>query len=397
MPGNPDKWKIRFGQILQSFLQESGRRLEDFLYFLPADTQLDKHSKNSIDAIDLHVTRNLYEQHFSEGSSAAPSLDREAAKRLNATLVIVPGIGHHLAAKKVFEEQFSLLEKLGFPLVYAFYEDSLESNEKCAERLSRIVLRDLDAQAEMIFLGYSKGSVILMEMLGNPRYTEIANRTRAVVSLAGALRGSPLASSQTARAAAKLLKAYRRFSRPIGFATRLSKWGIRSLSRLPVPAFRDWGDMLKKAEDFQDDLIDLPEGILDLCRRRSQKRYSDRPVPPSVKLFSLSAVYPEETFTRGIRFISNPDDLFLYVSGRDLYNDHVCNDTQVLLPDSKYYDDTGEIVDLGIVKADHWGIALSNVLCRTDTHTDPFPRTEMLKAILVTLDEYFQADQEAAH
>jgi hypothetical protein len=80
----------------------------------------------------------------------------------------------------------------------------------------------------------------------------------------------------------------------------------------------------------------------------------------------------------------------LYVSGRELYNLNVFNDTQVLLPDSEFFEGTGKITNLGIVKTDHWGIALPHVL--SDRYIDPFPRTEMLKTVLLVLDEYFRAD-----
>lgn len=78
---------------------------------------------------------------------------------------------------------------------------------------------------------------------------------------------------------------------------------------------------------------------------------------------------------------------FLSVSGSTLYQHNVFNDTQVLLADSEFFPNTGSITNLGIVKADHWGIALPCVLSKN--YIDPFPRTEMLSTALLILDEYF--------
>jgi hypothetical protein len=227
-----------------------------------------------------------------------------------------------------------------------------------------------------------------VEILSNPRYAEVTNRTRAVVSFAGALRGSPLASSPVSRVVLKLLRAYCRFSQRVDFRAKLLKWIVDAVVRFRINDFREWRELLDKAEEFADDLSDLPDGITDLTTVITRKEYAHVQIPQSVKLFSISAVYPESEFKGGFQFITNPDDLFLYVFGRELYQHHVFNDTQVLFPDSQFFEGTGgDIVDLGIVKADHWGVCMPHVLSRR--YEDPFPRTEMVKAVLLTLDEYF--------
>jgi hypothetical protein len=151
---------------------------------------------------------------------------------------------------------------------------------------------------------------------------------------------------------------------------------------------RKWRNILEKIFELSDDLTDLPGGILDLTRIRCEEKYKDVQVGNSIKLFSISAVYPESAFKENLAFVSNLDDLFLYVSGGELYRKNVFNDTQILLPDSKFFPKNGTIVALGDVKTDHWGIALPNVLSRN--YKDPFPRTELIKSVLVLLDEYFQ-------
>jgi len=389
MPQDPDRWKIRFGQIFQAMLAESGKRLEDYLYFMPTGVTPNPHQKKSFELIDLHDNRNIYHTYFSGHIPRIPALTTPTAKSLDVTLVIVPGFGHHLLKQKAFGDQIPLLKDFGFNILYAFYDDSFESTEKCAHRVYDIVKRERDNQQQLIFLTYSKGSPILVELLTTPRYSDVAQRTKAVVSFAGALRGSILASSKASRATRKLLKTYKRFSRSIGPRTKFLKKIIDWASKLNIPGLKDVQVFFEKAAEFSDDLIDLPDGITDLMRVTCKHDHAGVRVPDSITLFSLSAVYPEAAFEKGLQFITNPDDLFLYVNGQELYAHNVFNDTQVLLPDSEFFEGIGTIINLGIVKADHWGIALPRVYSRR--HEDPFPRTEMLKATLLVLDEYFSA------
>jgi hypothetical protein len=387
MPQDPNRWKIRFGQIFQAMLAESGKRLEDHLYFMPTGITPNPHDKKSFELVDLHDNRDFYTTYFSGDIPHIPALTAQTAKRLDATLVIVPGFGHHLLKQKAFGDQIPLLKDLGFNILYAFYEDSFESADKCAQRVYDIVKRERDDHQQLIFLTYSKGSPILVELLATPRYSDVAQRTRAVVSFAGALRGSILASAKASRATLRLLKAYKRFSRRIGLRTKFFRKIIHWASKLRIPGLKDLDVFFEKAAEFSDDLTDLPEGITDLMRVTSEHDHAGVRVPDSIKLFSISAVYPEAAFEKGLQFVTNPDDLFLYVNGQELYKHNVFNDTQVLLPDSEFFEGIGAIINLGIVKADHWGMALPRVYSRR--HKDPFPRTEMLKAALLVLDEYF--------
>jgi hypothetical protein len=227
----------------------------------------------------------------------------------------------------------------------------------------------------------------VVELLSDLRYKKVAARTRAVVSFAGALRGSIHDSLPAARITLKLLKFYRRLSNGIGFTTKIRRKLLKWSSKLPFKSLKDWHALVEKAFEFEDDLKDLPDGITDLTKIQAAKDYSDVRLPGSIKLFSISAVIPESEFKEGFKFITNADDLFLYVSGSKLYQENVFNDTQVLLPDSEFFAGNGDIINLGIVKADHWGIALPNVFSKN--YPDPFPRTEMLSAVLLTLDECF--------
>jgi len=387
MSEDADRWKVRFGQIFQKILVDSGKNLKDYFYFFPSGKHLDFKNKKSFNEVDLHINKELFNKYFLGNIKAFQTLNDQTVKRLDSTFVIVPGFGHHLIGQKAFGDQLSLLKKIGFDVLYVPYDDSFESNEKCAKRVYEIVRCEVDKSRRLIFFTYSKGSPVLVELLSTPDYSDVTNRTRAVVSFSGALRGSVLASTSSSRATLRLLKVYRRYSKKIGFSTKILRNLVRWTSKMPLNCLKEWSGLFEKAYELSNDLMDLPEGITDLMRVTSESKYSEVRLDDSIALFSISAVYPESVFKDGLAFISNLDDLFLYVSGRELYNYNVFNDTQILLPDSKFFPENGTIVDLGVVKTDHWGIALSRVFSRN--YHDPFPRTEMIKSVLILLDEYF--------
>jgi hypothetical protein len=384
---NKDTWKVRFGQIFQALLAKSGKKLEDYLYFLPAGAQPDVNTGKSFELIDLHLNKDLYNRYFNSRVMVVSQLNKQTASRLDSTLVIVPGFGHQRIKTMVFAEQAKLLEDLGFHLLYASYNDSFESNEESAKRVYDAVKSGVDEQQSIIFLTYSQGSPVVVELLSDPRYEDAAARTRAVVSFAGTLRGSLHSSLPAARITSKLLKLYRQLSNGSSSIPNMRGKLLKWSARLPFRSLKNWHALVEKAVEFEDDLTVLPGDITHLTKMQATKDYSDVHLPDSIKLFSISAVIPESEFKEGYKLITNADDLFLYVSGSRLYRENVFNDYRVLLPDSEFYPGNGNIINLGIVRADHWGIALPRVFSKN--YTDPFPRFEMLSAVLLTLDEYF--------
>lgn len=383
-----DRLKIRFAQIFKYLLSEAGKNVEDYLYFLPVGSMPDPPPENAFDIIDLKQNKTLYTQLFTGNIPPVKPLGKNTADRLDSTVVIVPGLGHHLIEQRAFEEQIPILESLGFRVIYAWYDDSFESDANCARKVYDIIKAELDNGQSIIFFTYSKGSPILVELLTDKDYADITARTKAVVSFAGALGGTYLASSPKARLALKLLKTYRRIHHQSGYILRLFYRLAEWISRLPFPRFKKaWREIRKKTGELADDLLDLPDGIIDLKRVTSRNYYTDVCIPETVKLFSISAVYPLSAFQQGLQFITNADDLFLYVSSLEMHQYSLLNDTQVTLADSVFYEGIGDITELGVVRTDHWGIALSRVFSRS--HSDPFPRTAMLQAVLLLLDEYF--------
>jgi len=145
MPQDPDRWKIRFGQIFQAMLAQSGKKLEDYLYLMPAGVTPNPNDEKSFEVIDLHDNRKIYNKYFSGTIPRIPALTVQTAKRFDATLVIVPGFGHHLITQKAFGEHIPILKKLGFNILYAFYDDSFTLDmDRAYEICDEIIRRKLN-------------------------------------------------------------------------------------------------------------------------------------------------------------------------------------------------------------------------------------------------------------
>jgi len=382
MPSTSDQWKIRFGQIFQYYLQQNQKKLADYLYFLPAGTTYNNHSKDAFQLIDLHKNPTLYETHFSGDIPAIHGIDLQQGQNLGWTVVIVPGFGHHWLKEKAFQLQIPLLKSLGFKVIYAKYEDSFESNQACALRVAKIITDEWDSSSPLIFLGYSKGTPVIMELLRNGANAAIIAKTKAIVSFAGAIRGAPGASSESTKQISKLLKNFRRYNKVLTWPNRLFHKVIAGLAKTNIKFFKEWDKLLSMCEDFADDLSDLPDGIEDLSRINCRNDFEHLHLPEHIGLFSLSAVYPEEE----IKKMRNPDDAFLYFSGKELYDKDVFNDLQLLLSNSRFFPENGPAVDLGILKMHHWGIALRRVIGSNYEHR--FPREELIKTVFTLLLEY---------
>jgi len=387
MSESVEKWKIRFGQIFQHYLRQEQKELADYFYFLPAGTTYDQHSPNAFKLMDLNQNPTLYQTHFSGEIPAVSELNNRQAERLNWTIVIVPGFGHHLLKEKTFQQQKPFLEDLGFRVIYAAYDDSFESNRACAERVIEIVNDEWDKSSPLVFLGYSKGAPVVMELLRIDAGASITAKTKALVSLAGAIRGAPAASSKSTKQITKLLKIFKKHEKLFSLPNRMMHKLVSVLAKTKIKFFTEWLHLIEKSQEFIDDLTDLPEGIENLSRLSCRNDFENLRLPDHINLFSLSTVYPQEE----IKHPKNLDDLFLYVSGKELYDLHVFNDLQVLLPDSKFLPTNGAIVDLGILKMHHWGVAMRCVIGSGYAHS--FPRDALIKTLFTLLVEFYHLNE----
>ncbi len=375
-----DKWQIRFAQIFSELMRQSEIKPANHLYFMPETLNLNIHEKDSYNQIELN-------KRFAGDFPPISKLDEKVAHRLDATFVIVPGFGHHLIERKCFQDEIDDIEKLGFGVIYAGYEDSFENDENCAKQVYDIIKKVKPINNNIIFLTHSKGSPVALALLD--QYKDIADKTIAMVSFAGAIRGSGLTDTSFGENGLRLLKAYARIKNNNYIIRSMVNRLAGFMSWLDIPNCKEWNSLLKKTENFKDDLADLPEGVTGLTPEQSESNYKTLTLPDHIKLFSISAVYPESEYGRGAIDIKNPDDLFLYALGKDLYNANVFHDSHILQPHSEFFPANGESHRLAILKTDHWGITYTRVLSKKEKHNDPFPRKEMLNAVILVLDEYF--------
>ncbi|MDH5178968.1 MAG: hypothetical protein OEZ39_02665 [Gammaproteobacteria bacterium] len=392
MDTNPDYWKIRFGQLFQAALQDSGKRLEDHLYFWPDDLALDVKEERSYDAINLNLQRDTCQQHFGT-TQPIPAMPAIAAG-WDVTIVIVPGIGHHVLENKVLEQEIAWLHSQGQKVIYAYYDESFESVDDCAQSLYENNFKESTDTDKLVFISFSKGCPITMALLTNDDYLAVRRRTLALVALSSPIRGTRLAESWLARLSLKILSAYKRY------LSKVMRRGIPLMGRLIGKMIlffkpsrdKDWQTTLDKVLDIEDEITDLPEGIKGLTRQASTRRFARVTIDPAIRLFTLSAVHPPTALRH--KAGNNPDKLFLYYFGMPLYMHTVFCDSQVSLPESRFFPANGPYHDLGIVRADHWGLTMDRVFPASPS--DPFPRREMVWAICAVLHEYLQGNHLSA-
>jgi hypothetical protein len=209
-------------------------------------------------------------------------------------------------------------------------------------------IRDLLAELppapgeKLVFVAFSKGAADLLEAV--VRYAEVRERTAAIVSLAGAIAGSPMADS---------------------LPDDLETWAEKLFGE-------DCGDVDGNA-------------IEDLSREARLDWLAANPLPPSIPYYSLAA------------FAERDDISFLLRSAYDrLAMIHPLNDGQLIFHDAIIPGSTL----LGFVNADHWAVAMPIArdhphLASTFVTRNEFPREVLLEAIARFVEEDLLARQSA--
>jgi hypothetical protein len=254
-------------------------------------------------------------------------------------LVIVPG----LAAQCFGEEGVPLrlaarhVEQLGYQ-VSVLNVDGLSSSERNAGEIRDAIVRMDDQPGRpIVLLGYSKGGTDVLEAATDPA---VAARVAAVVTLAGAINGSPLAD-KTPKALLELL--------PF----------------LP-------GTDCKRGDG----------GALESLRRgRRMSWLASHRLPPAIRYYSLVSFTEREQVSALLR--SSYDDL----SQIDPRNDGQLIFYDQIVPGSTL---------LGYLDADHWAVAVP--IARDHPIAAPllidhnaFPREILLEAILKYVEEDLRA------
>jgi hypothetical protein len=218
-------------------------------------------------------------------------------------ILIVPGAFSACFGEfgEPYHEGTEALRRMGYH-IDIIHVDGLSSSTKNAEIIAEAVARqDLEQSQGLVLIGYSKGTTDILHFLVD--YPSIALRIKAVLSVAGAVNGSPLAD-------------------------RYSEAEYDNWIAAVLPSDCRSGD----------------RGVLDALSRSNQFQWlATHPLPTHVRYFSLG------TFARyeDMQILQRP-------TYKLLAGIHPRNDGQLLFIDQLI---PGSGL-LGYVNADHWTVAM---------------------------------------
>ena len=257
--------------------------------------------------------------------------------RLNPLFLLVPGLGW-----ECFEEWLDLDYSAPRHVAQYGYEirqipvAGLSSSANNAAIIKAYVddLPAGDSDRPLVFIGYSKGTPDILEAL--VRYPDVAARTEAVLSLAGSVKGSPLADKAT----------------------------------------QEHANLLTHVPGSQCDEGD--GGAIESLKTEVRQAWlADNPLPDNVRFYSV-VTYPDEDRVSWVLRNS-----YKALSGVDPRND-----TQVLIYDQMIPGSTL----VAFINADHWAIAVPvsrqhAFIGSTLVNHNDYPREAMLEALMRYLEE----------
>jgi pimeloyl-ACP methyl ester carboxylesterase len=264
-------------------------------------------------------------------------------RRIRYRVMIVPGFFNECFADIAlpFEKSGELLDDPRFKIDELIVR-GLSSSDFNAEYIAATIDNlDLEGDEKLVLIGHSKGAVDILHYLVN--YPNASQRIAAVVSVAGAINGSPIA--------ARLSEIYAGLARYLVFGKCDAGDGgaMNSLQ----PAFRmSW--------------------------------LAANPLPESVHYFSLAAC----TRRDNINMLLKPGYDLLWIDSPR--NDGLLLACDQIIPGGTL---------LGYANADHWSVALplenkSLLISETVQAPKKFPRKILLHAILVYVAETLESKQE---
>ncbi len=254
-------------------------------------------------------------------------------------MLFVPGLGWNC-----FEEFLDLTYSVPKHIAQFGYElrmvpvDGLSSTANNARMIRDFVagLPEEDEGRPIALMGYSKGAPDILEAVAS--YPELAQRVVAVVSMAGAVHGSPLANDAS-QAQANMLTV--------------------------VP-----GSACEEEDGDNDAVASLRTDV------RGQW-LEDNPLPDNVHYYSLVTFPEEERVSWGLK------NSWLLLGQNDIRNDTQVIAFDQIIPGSKV---------LALVNADHWAIAVAVARSHplaggTVINRNDYPREALVEALFRYLDE----------
>ena len=255
----------------------------------------------------------------------------------NLRLVLVPGLLAECVApvSRIFEDARANAERFGYKTASLLPGGRFGSGRN-AEIVYKAAL-ELPPGERLVFVTHSKGAVDVLEAL--VRHPDLVPRVAAVVSVAGAINGSPLADV---------------------FAPALVRW----------------------AESVR--LASCPPGegteAVDSLRRATRLRFlADHPLPPGVRYYSLPAFAAREDMSVLLR------PFYDILARTDPINDGLVIASDAVIPGSTL---------LGYANADHLAVAMPFVrkdsLLTVLNNRNAYPRAALLEAIARFVEEDLQ-------
>jgi pimeloyl-ACP methyl ester carboxylesterase len=269
------------------------------------------------------------------GTGAPVATDRVPTRR---RLLVVQGIFGECIAPwiQAYGDARPALEARGFRTGLIRVSGTASSTENARHVRDAVLALDLAPGEQVVLVGYSKGAVDVVEAL--VRFPALVARVAALVSVAGPIRGSPVADT-------------------------IPPWQ-RTLIETTLSPFCGGGR----------------GGITSLTRDVRRPFMAGAALPASVRYFSLVAMAEERDVSRAL--------IGYY---RDLARVDPHNDGQVLPEDAVL---PGSVL-LGYARADHWAVAqpFSRVggpfgwLPRRLADRNEYPRERLLEAIARAVEE----------
>ncbi|MEE4188337.1 MAG: hypothetical protein V2I76_07805 [Roseobacter sp.] len=259
----------------------------------------------------------------------------QSYKRLK--VFFVPGIGWDCFSEWLAPAATAVdhIESLGYDFELVPIE-GLSSSGRNARIIRDTVLQSLNdaGDARAILVGYSKGSPDVLQAVTT--YPELRTHVAAVVSIAGAVWGSPLANNA---------------------------------KQSHLTPLRNWPGATCSAGDG---------GALDSLTPQTRNEWmAENPLPSEIRYYSLVAL-PDR---QNISAILKPG--FAHLAKSDPRNDSQLMLFDQFVPGSKF---------LAYLNADHWAVALPIAQSRpfignTFVNRNAYPREALLEAILRSIEE----------